>query len=83
MREFRPPGVNGFAERGAEAAGQCGGCLDCNLLTKNGAHRHFESIERAGHAEAGISLQQRRQPNIVLQMSDNHIRPRVEIEQMT
>ena len=70
-----------LAERLDESAGDGGGRLHGHLLPEDRAQSHLESVEGAGHAQAGIRLDGAGQSRVPGQMLRDHVRPRVEIEQ--
>src|SRR5207249_8770964 len=54
----------------------------CDLLSKNRADCHFETVKRAGHAQTGILRHAFFQELIFHQMRRDQIRPRREVEQV-
>ena len=57
--QFRQRRDDGFAERLDEPAGDGGGRLHRHLLAEDRAHAHLESVEGAGHSQAGVRLDRR------------------------
>ena len=63
-----------FTERLDEPASDRGGRFHCHLLPENRAQPELESVEGAGHAQAGIRLDRRGQARISAETLRNHVR---------
>ena len=70
-----------FAECLDEPAGDGGRGFHRHLLPEDRAQAHLESVEGAGHSQAGVRLDRRGQARVPAQMLRDQVGPRVEIEQ--
>ena len=79
--QFRKRRDDGLTERLDEPAGDGGGRFHRHLLAEDRAQPELEAVEGAGHAQAGVRLDGRREARVPAQMFRDQVGPRVEIEQ--
>ena len=75
-RQLRKRCPNFLTERFGQTAGDRRRGFHGDLLPENRADRHFETVKRAGHAQAGILRYAFLQELVFHQMRRDQIRPR-------
>ncbi len=80
-RELRARAVDPRTERRGEPARDRGGGRDRDLLAEQRAHRGLETVERPGHAQAGVRREPRCQRAIAREHAADHVGTCVEVEQ--
>ena len=72
--------IERLAERSGESTGKRRSSGNRHLLPEHGANGGFEPVDRAGHAQARLRTNMRREHGVARQRTTDHVGSRIEIE---